>query len=114
MKSPQIASRLPRRGRALASACSWRTWIEPANGVCNTVPWSEPFRRLAADAQLTGLYGDGAWSAYSWPTWNPLLRVPLDNCLVSDGLAVTGHRHGADIGSDHFPLVVDMAVLRKG
>jgi endonuclease/exonuclease/phosphatase (EEP) superfamily protein YafD len=79
-------------------------------GDFNTPPWAGPFRRLADDARLTDLYGDGAWRGYSWPTWNPLLRVPLDNCLVSDGLAVRGHRHGADIGSDHFPLVVDLAV----
>jgi endonuclease/exonuclease/phosphatase (EEP) superfamily protein YafD len=82
-------------------------------GDFNTPPWAGPFRRLMAGARLTDLYGDGAWSGYSWPTWNPLLRVPLDNCLVGGGLAVSGHRHGADIGSDHFPLDVELAVLRE-
>jgi endonuclease/exonuclease/phosphatase (EEP) superfamily protein YafD len=82
-------------------------------GDFNTPPWSGPFRRLEADARLTDLYGHGAWSGYSWPTWNPLLRIPLDNCLVSDGLVVTNHRNGADIGSDHFPLLVELAVRRR-
>jgi endonuclease/exonuclease/phosphatase (EEP) superfamily protein YafD len=95
-----LASARPRLGGRLAIC-----------GDFNTVPWAGPFRRLAGDARLTDLYGDAAWSGYSWPTWNALLRVPLDNCLVSDGLAVTGHRHGADFGSDHFPLVVDVAIL---
>jgi endonuclease/exonuclease/phosphatase (EEP) superfamily protein YafD len=81
-------------------------------GDFNTVPWSRPFRRLASDARMTELYGDDAWSGYSWPTWTSVLRVPLDNCLVSHGLAVTDHRHGPDIGSDHFPLVVDLALTR--
>src|SRR5207245_2840976 len=78
-------------------------------GDFNAPPWSGPFRRLEADAGLTDLYGGRAWSGYSWPTWNPLLRIPLDNCLVSNGLVVTAHRKGADIGSDHFPLVIDVA-----
>lgn len=81
-------------------------------GDFNTVPWSGPFRRLASDARMTELYGDDAWSGYSWPTWTSVLRVPLDNCLVSHGLAVTDYRHGPDIGSDHFPLVVDLALTR--
>lgn len=81
-------------------------------GDFNTVPWSGPFRHLASESGMTDLYGDGAWSGYSWPTWTSVLRVPLDNCLVSNGVAVTGHRHGPDIGSDHFPLVVDLALAR--
>lgn len=82
-------------------------------GDFNTPPWAGPLRRLAADTRLTDLYGGGSWSGYSWPTWSPVLRVPLDNCFVSDGLVVTDHHHGANVGSDHFPLVVDLAVLRK-
>jgi endonuclease/exonuclease/phosphatase (EEP) superfamily protein YafD len=81
-------------------------------GDFNTVPWSGPFRRLSSEAGMTDLYGERAWSGYSWPTWASVLRVPLDNCLVSNGVAVTGHRHGPDIGSDHFPLVVDLALAR--
>jgi endonuclease/exonuclease/phosphatase (EEP) superfamily protein YafD len=96
-----LASARPRLGGRLA-VC----------GDFNSVPWAGPFRRLTADAGLHDLYGDDAWSGYSWPTWSTLLRLPLDNCLVGGGLVVTGHRHGDDIGSDHFPLVVDLAVLR--
>jgi endonuclease/exonuclease/phosphatase (EEP) superfamily protein YafD len=40
------------------------------------------------------------------------LRVPLDNCFVSNGLAVTGHHDGPNVGSDHRPLVVDIGVLK--
>lgn len=97
-----LAAARPRLGSRLA-VC----------GDFNTPPWAGPFRRLADDARLSDLYGDDAWSGYSWPTWNPLLRVPLDNCLVGGGLGVRAHRHGADIGSDHFPLVVDLAVSSR-
>jgi len=42
------------------------------------------------------------------------LRIPLDNCLVSEEVAVAGRRVGPDIGSDHLPLVVDFALASGG
>jgi endonuclease/exonuclease/phosphatase (EEP) superfamily protein YafD len=79
-------------------------------GDFNTPPWAAPFRHLADSADLADLYGRKAWSEYSWPTWSPLLRVPLDNCLVSRGLAVVHRQRGPRIGSDHFPLIVDLSL----
>jgi endonuclease/exonuclease/phosphatase (EEP) superfamily protein YafD len=38
--------------------------------------------------------------------------VPLDNCFLGEGLAVAAHRDGPQVGSDHRPLAVDIAVLR--
>ena len=40
------------------------------------------------------------------------MRLPIDNCLVA-GVGVGGHRHGPDVGSDHYPLIVDLAVPRS-
>jgi endonuclease/exonuclease/phosphatase (EEP) superfamily protein YafD len=79
-------------------------------GDFNTPPWTGPLRRFAADAHLRDLYGSRAWSAYSWPTWGSLLRVPLDNCFVGNGVAVTAHHDGPNVGSDHRPLVVDVGI----
>jgi endonuclease/exonuclease/phosphatase (EEP) superfamily protein YafD len=76
-------------------------------GDFNTVPWAAAFGRLA-ETGLGDLY-DRWWPGYSWPTWNPLLRLPIDNCLVG-GLGIAGHRRGPDIGSDHYPLIVDLVV----
>jgi endonuclease/exonuclease/phosphatase (EEP) superfamily protein YafD len=39
-----------------------------------------------------------------------VLGVPLDHCLISNGLAVRARRLGPSIGSDHFPLVFDVAI----
>jgi endonuclease/exonuclease/phosphatase (EEP) superfamily protein YafD len=36
----------------------------------------------------------------------------LDNCFVGEGVAVREHHDGPSDGSDHRPLVVDLAVLR--
>lgn len=99
--------------RALAAA---RPGLGKRLAVCgdfNTPPWTAPFRRLEREAGLASLYGPSAWTAYSWPTWSPALRVPIDNCLVSGGLVVRSHDDGPSIGSDHFPLVVDLAIRRS-
>jgi endonuclease/exonuclease/phosphatase (EEP) superfamily protein YafD len=79
-------------------------------GDFNTPPWSGPLRDFAADARLHDLYGSHAWAAYSWPTWGYVLRLPIDNCFVSNGVAVTGYHDGSNVGSDHRPLVVDISV----
>jgi endonuclease/exonuclease/phosphatase (EEP) superfamily protein YafD len=92
-----------------------RTSLGRRVAVCgdfNSPPWSGPLREFASDARLRDLYGGRAWSGYSWPTWSSLLRVPLDNCFVGAGVVVRAHRDGPGDGSDHRPLVVDLAVVR--
>jgi endonuclease/exonuclease/phosphatase (EEP) superfamily protein YafD len=78
-------------------------------GDFNAVPWSQPIRDLADDASLRSIYGRfglaGTWPANAW-----LLRIPLDNCLVSKEVTVAGRRVGPAIGSDHLPLIVDFAL----
>ena len=98
-----------------ALAASARSQLGKRVVVCgdfNTPPWSGPLRDFAADARLHDVYGSRAWAGYSWPTWSFFLRVPLDNCFVGKGLAVTGHHEGQDVGSDHRPLAVDIGVRK--
>ena len=101
-------------GRHLQALAAARASLGRRVAVCgdfNTPPWSGPLGKFAADARLRDLYGAHAWAGYSWPTWSSLLRVPLDNCFVSAGVAVTDHHDGVDDGSDHRPLVVDIGVV---
>ena len=44
----------------------------------------------------------------SWPTWSPY-RIAIDHAFVSDDLAVVDRRLGSAIGSDHFPMILDLA-----
>lgn len=76
-------------------------------GDLNCTPWSPAFRTLLTDGSLydTGRGFNPTWPARPW--W---LRIPLDHCLVSADLAVVDHRIGPDIGSDHFPLLVTVAL----
>jgi endonuclease/exonuclease/phosphatase (EEP) superfamily protein YafD len=102
-----------RQLEALAAAAGSRLGKRVA--VCgdfNTPPWTGPLRHFAEAARLRDLYGSRAWAGYSWPTWGSFLRVPLDNCFVGNGVAVTDHHDGPNVGSDHRPLVVDVAVAK--
>ena len=44
----------------------------------------------------------------SWPTWIPY-RIGIDHAFLSNDLAVADRRLGSNIGSDHFPLIIDVA-----
>lgn len=44
----------------------------------------------------------------SWPTMQPY-RLPIDHAFLSEDLAVVDRRLGHMIGSDHFPVVLDLA-----
>jgi endonuclease/exonuclease/phosphatase (EEP) superfamily protein YafD len=74
-------------------------------GDLNSVPWSASFRHLASAGDLVDSHR-GHWLEGSWPSWGALLRVPIDNCLVSADVAVLERRYGEDVGSDHFPLII--------
>jgi len=102
-----------RQLQALAEARSG--WGERV-AVCgdfNTPPWSGPVREFVSETGLHDLYADRAWRGYSWPTWNWALRVPLDNCFAGRDVVVRSHHDGPDVGSDHFPLVVDLSIVRN-
>jgi endonuclease/exonuclease/phosphatase (EEP) superfamily protein YafD len=74
-------------------------------GDFNAVPWSSSFRSLASAGGLSDVHR-GHWLQGSWPSWSALLRVPIDNCLISRGLTVLEQAHGPDVGSDHLPLII--------
>lgn len=82
-------------------------------GDLNTTMWSPWYRRLC---RTTGLDNArrGLGVLPSWPTYLPsMMRLPIDHCLINDEVEVEDVRLGADIGSDHFPLIVDLAVERS-
>ena len=77
-------------------------------GDFNSTPWSWPFRRLLSSADLrNSQVGFGLQPSFSSET-NLLLRVPIDHLVHSPDLEVTDRRLGPRLGSDHFPLLVDL------
>ncbi len=77
-------------------------------GDFNNTPWSTTFH---AFLQASGLRdsAQGRGPLPTWPAANPLLRIPLDHCFHSTGVRVLDRRAGPDIGSDHLPLILDVA-----
>jgi endonuclease/exonuclease/phosphatase (EEP) superfamily protein YafD len=61
---------------------------------------------LRATGLIDSRYGFGEQP--SWPTWSPY-RIAIDHVFVSPDWAVVSRRLGPDIGSDHFPLIVELA-----
>ncbi len=78
-------------------------------GDFNNTPWSTHFR---AFLEASGLR-DSAQGRGPQPTWPtgfiPLARIPLDHCFHSADACILDRRPGPDIGSDHLPLIIDVA-----
>lgn len=78
-------------------------------GDFNCSPWSPYFSQLLKMARLRDSR-QGFGLQPTWPTWNAFLRIPIDHCLVSPGIAIQNRSIGPDIGSDHLPIVVDFSI----
>lgn len=48
----------------------------------------------------------------SWPVWSPY-RLAIDHAFVGPELAVVDRQLGSSIGSDHLPLVVELAPVAE-
>lgn len=109
--APTEKDRAQLRDAQLDFAATWAADQEDGFivvGDFNATPWSWPFRKLMARAPLrNSQLGFGVQP--SFPTSSTfLMRVPIDHLLHSDTLSVVDRRLGPAMGSDHFPLVVDL------
>jgi len=102
------------------------SWI--VIGDLNITPWSPLYQKMVT---ATGLHNtrQGFGLLPTWPVahsvWysNPLvakyipvdwLRLPIDHCLVSPDIQVRDiHVNPSSLGSDHFPLVIELAYPKK-
>ncbi len=76
-------------------------------GDLNTTVWSKHYPILTTD---TGLTNASAGQGYlpTWPTKLLPMMIPIDHCLVSEHFAVIDFNTGGGIGSDHWPLIVEL------
>jgi endonuclease/exonuclease/phosphatase (EEP) superfamily protein YafD len=75
-------------------------------GDLNATPWCYPFRRLMAESKLQdSTIGFGLQP--TWPTYMKLMSIPIDHCLHTAGIRIVNREVGAEVGSDHWPLLVD-------
>ena len=81
-------------------------------GDLNTSLWSPYYSDFMRETGLVDAR-EGFGVLPSWPTFLPfgsLLMIPIDHCLVSPDVNVLSTRTGADIGSDHLPLIIELEV----
>ena len=74
-------------------------------GDFNTTPWTAIFREFTRKSGLDLASED--LLIRTWPTFVPFLGLPIDHCL-SRGLRIANSRRGPDIGSDHWPLELEV------
>jgi len=78
-------------------------------GDFNNTPWSAHFRAFLKASGLTDS-AQGRGHQATWPVSSlPLVRIPLDHCFHSSDVRILAKRPGPDIGSDHLPLIIDVA-----
>jgi endonuclease/exonuclease/phosphatase (EEP) superfamily protein YafD len=78
-------------------------------GDLNVTMWSSDYTPLELDAGLINTR-KGFGVLPTWPTINPIIMIPIDHCLVSSHFVVRSTRVGRHIGSDHLPLIVELAL----
>jgi endonuclease/exonuclease/phosphatase (EEP) superfamily protein YafD len=109
--APTTAERADLRDAQLGFAADWAAEQEGAFlvvGDLNASPWSWPFRRLVAEGSLrNSQIGFGLQASFPADALF-LLRVPIDHLLHSDELRIRDRHLGPTLGSDHFPLIVDL------
>lgn len=111
--APTTAERSALRNAQMAFASEWAQDQDGPRvvvGDFNSTPWSYPFRRLVAE---TGLRNSqrGFGIQPTFPTSSFFaFRVPIDHLLHSADVGVVDRFLAPAMGSDHFPLIVDVAV----
>ncbi len=79
-------------------------------GDFNTTPYASNFRSLLSNGNLrNGLRGQG-WQT-TWPASVPsVFQIPIDLMVHSNDVVVHGAEAGPNLGPDHRPLTVELAV----
>ncbi len=86
-------------------------------GDMNTTSWSPGFDDfLSATGLRDTRLGRGiqpTWSPPQLPMLPAPLRIPIDHCLVSGTVFVHDRHLGENVGSDHLPIVIDLAIEQQ-
>jgi endonuclease/exonuclease/phosphatase (EEP) superfamily protein YafD len=78
-------------------------------GDFNITPYSPYFADFLAGTGLKDARRGRTLSA-SWPTASWIAGIPIDHVAASDGFSILSHRRLPDFGSDHYGIVVDVAL----
>lgn len=92
------------------------------SGDLNTTMWSPYYKQFERISNLHNTRR-GFGILPSWPYGDqysryiglvmPLVKIPIDHCMVSSQIRTLKTRVGAAVGSDHLPLMTDLAIPEK-
>ena len=77
-------------------------------GDLNTTPWNYHFRGLLERSGLRDS-ARGHGPQLTWPSFFLPMRIPIDHVLHSPSVTVLRRSIGPGVGSDHLPVVADVA-----
>ena len=78
-------------------------------GDFNTTMWSPFYKNMINTGKLRNARS-GFGLLPTWPTFMPLLYIPIDHVLVSKEIGVLKIHTGRNVGSDHLPLITDLVI----
>ncbi|MEZ4510841.1 MAG: endonuclease/exonuclease/phosphatase family protein [Chloroflexota bacterium] len=111
-RSPQSVGRMEERNAQmveLGSMVAQQSGSVLLLGDLNTSPWSPIFKQfLAVSGLKNGRLGFGLQA--TWPSFVGSLGIPIDHALVSPNIHITQFQRGPNVGSDHYPIIVDFAL----
>jgi len=106
--SPKSARRRNEQLQALADTLAGEPGLKIVLGDLNMTPWSPYYKRFLEQTGLADTaLGQGLHA--TWPAHLGALGIPLDHCLASPELPVIERHVGPPVGSDHLPLLVELA-----
>lgn len=110
---PKEAAMAAERNQQLGLLAQMAREAPPPAVLCgdlNVTPWTPYFVDVLRESGLLDARR-GRGIQPTWPSFLPALaRIPIDHCLVSPDLGVRDFRYGRDIGSDHRPVLLTVAV----
>lgn len=78
-------------------------------GDFNLTPYSPYNADLLSGTRLRDC-ARGRPLAPTWPTWFAPLWIQIDRCFATADVRIVSYEVGPDIGSDHYPVVMDLRV----
>jgi endonuclease/exonuclease/phosphatase (EEP) superfamily protein YafD len=108
LRSPTSRESAAERNRELTMLAALRAEIRGplvVIGDFNTTPFSPFFTDWLAASKLRDARRGVSYTA-TWPSFLPILRIPIDHCFVSHQFRLTALWRLEGFGSDHFPLLV--------
>ena len=115
--SPRSGSRAALRNRQLEALAAFQRERPDRDvvmiGDFNTSPWSLAFQRFLVETRLRDA-ATGFGYRPTWPAQWPLFGIPIDHCLVSNGIEVHDFRTAGPSGSDHLAIYAEISFGHVG